>query len=241
MRFRGGRRRFANWGRPAFRHERLTPISSSTRRAKIFSTCFLPPMKATFAHTARTGGARGQVGVASCDRCRRGRGRGLGGRACRRGAGCTARNRDRFCARRTGAIHPSRQAVLLVSLRLGGRRLVLVGLWHLSRRRLGRQLRLERLGRAATLPRRAGRTPVSLLAGALSAVPWPAGHQLASQQRSDGGWLPPLRLSRRLLILAGEQRSRKLRRITTLMRRMWMVLARRSVRLHDLAIEVQGR
>src|SRR5262249_18721559 len=166
-------------------------------------------------------GSRAQVGVASCDRCRRGRG--LGGRACRRGAGRTARNRDRFCARRTGAIHPSRQAVLLVSLRLGGRRLVLVRLRHLCRRRLGRQLRLERLGRAATLPRRAGRTPVSLLAGALSAVPWPAGHQLASQQRSDGGWLPPLRLSRRLLILAGEQRSRKLRRITTLIPRLSIV------------------
>ena len=154
---------------------------------KIFSTCFLPPMEATFAHSVRTGGSRAQVGVAPCDRCRIGRGRALGGRACRRGAGCTARNRDRLCARRTGAIHLSRQAVLLVPLRLGGRRLVLVRLWHLCRRRLGRQLRLERLGRAATLPRRAGRTPVPLLAGALSAVVASAGHQLARQQRSDGG------------------------------------------------------
>src|SRR5262249_57447478 len=80
--------------------------------------------EATFAHSARTGGSRAKGGVASCGRCRLERGRGLGGRACRRSGGCTARNRDRFCTRRTGAIHLSRQAVLLVSLRLGGRRLV---------------------------------------------------------------------------------------------------------------------
>src|SRR5262249_44619425 len=70
-----------------------------------------------------------------------------------------------------GAIHLPRQAVLLVPLRVGGRRLVLVRLWHLCRRRLGRHLRLERLGRAATLPRRAGRTAIPLLARALSTPP----------------------------------------------------------------------
>src|SRR5262249_56214836 len=86
--------------------------------------------EATFAHSARTGGSRAKGGVASCGRCRLERGRGLGGRACRRSGGCTARNRDRFCTRRTGAIHLSRQAVLLVSLRFGGRRLGLVRLWH---------------------------------------------------------------------------------------------------------------
>jgi hypothetical protein len=40
-------------------------------------------------------------------------------------------------------------------------------------------------------------------------------------------------LSRRLLVLAGEQRGRKLRRITTLLRRTRMVFARARVRLHD--------
>src|SRR5215472_2654534 len=111
-------------------------------------------------------GSRAQGGVASCVRCC-----GVGGRACPRGAGCAERDRDRSCARRTGAIHLPRQAVLLVSLRMGGRRLVLVRFWHLCRRRLGRHLWLERLGRAATLPRRAGRTAIPLLARALSKPP----------------------------------------------------------------------
>src|SRR5215472_17230864 len=189
-------------------------------------------MGGTFAHSARTGGSRAQGGVASCVRCR---GCGVGGRACPRGAGCAGRDRDRSCARRTGAIHLPRQAVLLVSLRMGGRRLVLVRLWHLCRRRLGRHLWLERLGRAATLPRRAGRTAIPLLARALSTPPCrrrPA-HQPLREQRGDGEWAPPLRLSRRLLVLAGEQRGRKLRRITTLLRRTRMVFARARVRLHD--------
>src|SRR6516225_11773715 len=116
-------------------------------------------------------GGRAQGGVASCVRCRVGRGRGVGGRACPRGAGCAERDRDRSGARRTGAIHLPRQAVLLVPLRMGGRRLVLVRLWHLCRRRLGRHLWLERLDRAATLPRRAGRTAIPLLARALSTPP----------------------------------------------------------------------
>src|SRR6516225_4057073 len=91
--------------------------------------------------------------------------------ACPRGAGCAERDRDRSGARRTGAIHLPRQAVLLVPLRMGGRRLVLVRLWHLCRGRLGRHLWLERLDRAATLPRRAGRTAIPLLARALSTPP----------------------------------------------------------------------
>src|SRR5262245_57386101 len=128
-------------------------------------------MGGTFAHSARTGGSRAQSGVASCVRCRIGRGRGVGGRACPRGAGCAECDRDRPCARRTGAIHLPRQAVLLVPLRMGGRRLVLVRLWYLCRRRLGRHLWLERLDRAATLPRRAGRTAIPLLARALSTPP----------------------------------------------------------------------
>src|SRR5262249_12438863 len=68
------------------------------------------------------------------------------------------------------------------------------------------------------------------------------GRPPASQRRSDGAWAPPLRLSRRLLlILAGEKRGRKLCRITTLVRRTRMVFAGAQVRFHDLAIEVPGR
>src|SRR5262249_56212900 len=53
----------------------------------------------------------------------------------------------------------------------GGGRLVLVGLGHLGGRRVGGPLGRERLGRAATLPGRAGRTAIPLLAGALSKPP----------------------------------------------------------------------
>src|SRR5262249_56634593 len=109
------------------------------------------------------GGAQGRA--AACERCPAGRG--VAVRACPCGAGCAECDRGPACARRTGAIHLPRQAVLLVSLRMGGGRLVLVRLWHLYRCRPGRRLRLERLGRAATLPRRAGGAAVSLPARAL--------------------------------------------------------------------------
>src|SRR5262249_54155468 len=68
-----------------------------------------------------------------------------------------------------------------------------------------------------------------------------AGRQLARRQRSDSESAPPLRLSRRLLVLAGEQGGWKLRRITTLLRRTRMVFARSQVRLDELAIELPGR
>src|SRR5207244_89101 len=86
--------------------------SRARRDAKIFATCFLPPKGAKFVCSARTGrGSRAQVGVASRDRCRVGRG--FNGRPCACGAGCTGCDRGPGCARRTGAIHLRRQAVLL--------------------------------------------------------------------------------------------------------------------------------
>ena len=65
-------------------------------------------------------------------------------------------------ADRKDAIHLSRQAVLLVSLRLGGRRLVLVRLRHPRRHRLGWRLWLAWLGAAKKKPRAARGSRVSL-------------------------------------------------------------------------------
>src|SRR5262249_59479435 len=107
--------------------------------------------------------------------------------------------RGAACTGRTGAIHLPRQAVLLVSLRMGGGRLVLVRLRHVHRCRLGRRLRLERLGRAATLPRRAGRAAVPLPARALIGARGPA----TSLPPSPARVAPSLPLSRRLLVLRG--------------------------------------
>src|SRR5207245_2339295 len=95
--------------------------------------------------------------------------------------------------------------------------------------------------RDTTAPRGSHRHTASGPSPEQAAVPASAGHLPASEQRGDGEWAPPLRLSRRLLVLAGEQRRRKLRRITTLLRRMRMVFAGARVRLHDLAIEMPGR
>src|SRR6516162_11026165 len=111
-------------------------------------------------------------------------------RACPCGAGCAGCDRGPACARRTGAIHLPRQAVLLVSLRMGGGWLVLVRLRHLYWCRLGRRLRLERLGRAATLPRRAGGAAVSLPARALIGA---RGRRLATSLRGNPVALPSSR------------------------------------------------
>src|SRR5262249_57196939 len=97
-------------------------------------------------------------------------------------------------------------------------------------------------GRPAHVAAGGVRSAIPLLARALSTPPCrrrPA-HQPLSEQRGDGEWAPPLRLSRRLLVLAGEQRGRKLRRIRTLLRRTRMVFARARDRLHDLSVEVPG-
>ena len=51
---------------------------------------------------------------------------------------------------------------MLVPLRMGGRRLVLVRLWHSGRRGLGRGLRVEWLGGAAQPARRRCSARISL-------------------------------------------------------------------------------
>src|SRR5215831_13045244 len=95
--------------------------------------------------------------------------------------------------------------------------------------------------RDTTVPRGSHRRTASGPSPEQAVVAASAGRQLARRQRSDSESAPPLRLSRRLLVLAGEQGGWKLRRITTLLRRTRMVFARSQVRLDELAIEVPGR